>query len=716
MGYLGRRIGKSQDVGTSDPSGADGAVGGGILDLFANGYFQKQGKVYNAPGTSGEGLEATGGVISDYAESGTIYRAHTFTASGAFEVTKLSEGISGGDDLEYLVVAGGGGGGGGYYGGGGGAGGLRTNLSGHPLATGNPSFTVTAGPTSYTVTIGGGGAPGMFPGSPNAGNDAGQGVDSYFGPPSTPEGILSKGGGKGMGRGTSAGSETDGYPGGSGGGIAYRGPAVGYGYNPSAPTPILNAVSPALPSPYTITQGNPGGAAPGSNFGSAGGGAGGAGGAGTGSPYGADGGIGVQVYIGGSPTTTGIGETSQWFAGGGGGGSNGPSVKVGGVGGGGNAANSLNDVDAESGMSATGGGGGGGSDSPNSTPGSGGAGGSGIVIVRYKIGTVAGAKATGGSISYYGGKTIHTFLSSGDFNNTTGADLTGCEVVILGGGGGGGMWQAGGGGAGRFYRNDDVTISPGPNGVTVGAGGAGASAVASAGAEGNKGASSVFNSVTMIGGGAGAKYDGDAANPGPGGSGGGGAGGPGNPQSATPSDVTAVTNQDTPPVGAGNPGANGQTAAPHGGGGGGGAGGTATAGSSGNGGPGGLGIQLPTTFRDPASTVGYPSGSPSVGYFVGGGGGGSAGPPSAKLGGGGAGAPQVPQPNQAADGSVPIANMSTYQWAGAGFGVADASGLVAPSALANSGSGGGGCGDGYPQPGRYGGNGGSGLVLIAYPT
>ena len=180
--------------------------------------------------------------------------------------------------------------------------------------------------------------------------------------------------------------------------------------------------------------------------------------------------------------------------------------------------------------------------------------------------------------------------------------------------------------------------------------------------------------------------------------------------------VTAVTNQDTPPVGAGNDGAEGQTAAPHGGGGGGGAGGTATAGSSGDGGPGGLGIQLPSTFRDPASTIGYSSGSSPSLYFVGGGGGGSAGPPATNLGGGGGGAPQVPAPHRAGDGNVPVAHRSLYQWAGAGFGVADASELVAPSALANSGSGGGGCGDGYPRQGRWGGNGGSGLVLIAYPT
>ena len=47
MGYLGRRIGLSQDQGDSNPGGADGAVGGGILDLFANGYFERQGDIYN---------------------------------------------------------------------------------------------------------------------------------------------------------------------------------------------------------------------------------------------------------------------------------------------------------------------------------------------------------------------------------------------------------------------------------------------------------------------------------------------------------------------------------------------------------------------------------------------------------------------------------------------------------------------------------------------
>ena len=84
MGYLGRRIGLSQDQGDSNPGGAGGAVGGGILDLFAHGYFERQGDIYNAPGAlQPEGLTATGGVISDYTDpgSGNIYRAHIFTSS-----------------------------------------------------------------------------------------------------------------------------------------------------------------------------------------------------------------------------------------------------------------------------------------------------------------------------------------------------------------------------------------------------------------------------------------------------------------------------------------------------------------------------------------------------------------------------------------------------------------------------------------------------------
>ena len=105
MGYLGRRIGKSQT--TANPQ-ADGN-GGGILDLFSGGYFQRTGNMPNAPGLPPSGLTATGGVISDYTDGPAVYRAHVFTSSGTFSVTAPG---TFGDTVEYLVVAGGGGGGG----------------------------------------------------------------------------------------------------------------------------------------------------------------------------------------------------------------------------------------------------------------------------------------------------------------------------------------------------------------------------------------------------------------------------------------------------------------------------------------------------------------------------------------------------------------------------------------------------------------------------
>ncbi|NBQ98819.1 MAG: hypothetical protein EBU12_11515, partial [Microbacteriaceae bacterium] len=78
MGYLGRRIGKSQT--TANPQ-ADGNTGG-ILDLFSNGYFQRTGNMPNYVYVA-QGLTATGGVISDYnTPPGAVYRAHIFTSSG----------------------------------------------------------------------------------------------------------------------------------------------------------------------------------------------------------------------------------------------------------------------------------------------------------------------------------------------------------------------------------------------------------------------------------------------------------------------------------------------------------------------------------------------------------------------------------------------------------------------------------------------------------
>ena len=107
-------------------------------------------------------------------------------------------------------------------------------------------------------------------------------------------------------------------------------------------------------------------------------------------------------------------------------------------------------------------------------------------------------------------------------------------------------------------------------------------------------------------------------------------------------------------------------------------------------GPGGHAIQLPATFRDPASTIGAPgptsqfTGTDSSGKFwvAGGGAGGNGGNDT----GGGPNGPH----------------------GGAG----DTNSATADDALSGTGSGGGGSG---PNPGS-GGKGGSGLVLISYPT
>ena len=71
-----------------------------------------------AAGGGGQYTEATGGIISDYTDSGTHYRSHIFTSSGAFVVSQVGDV----DTVDYLVVGGGGGTGGmngGYHGGGG---------------------------------------------------------------------------------------------------------------------------------------------------------------------------------------------------------------------------------------------------------------------------------------------------------------------------------------------------------------------------------------------------------------------------------------------------------------------------------------------------------------------------------------------------------------------------------------------------------------------
>jgi hypothetical protein len=268
----------------------------------------------------------------------------------------------GGYAVEYLVVAGGAGGGA-NIGGGGGAGGYRT-------ATG---FSVTSG-TSYTVTVGAGGAGGIPAGSTYQGV---AGSNSVF---ST---ITSTGGGGG-GYASAAGA-INGTAGGSGGGGGSL---------------IDTAANDASGGSGTSGQGNRGGNVSSSARGSGGGGGASAAGGDTSSDTNGAGGAGTASSISGSSVT---------YAGGGGGGGYPNNGGAGGAGGGGAGANPTNGTGtAGTANRGGGGGGGGGGVAPG---GVGGAGGSGIVVVTY----IGSQRGTGGTVTSVGGYTIHTFTSSGTY-------------------------------------------------------------------------------------------------------------------------------------------------------------------------------------------------------------------------------------------------------------------------------------------------------------
>ena len=673
---------------------------GHLLEYFRQ-NFGAGGGGTNAP--AGEGLTATGGVISDYTDPGpgAVYRAHIFTSSGTFDVTASGDF---GDTVEYLVVAGGGGGGQ-QSGGGGGAGGLRTNVSGvqtddsTPL-TGSP-FPVNPGsfPAPFSVTVGAGGQGSLKDPSNPAGPGSGyRGTPSSFGP------ITATGGGGGLNNNTYG----PGYPslpqitGGSGGG----------GGCAAAPNSRPGALGNT--PPFSPIQGHPGGSGgydggPGRNdYGGGGGGAGRAGHNagttpdGTGGPgpvpaTGGDGGIGVQVLIAGPPTsdqpvgTPGPSGTG-WFAGGGGGGNHpAGTASSGGAGGGGTGGVGPSD-NAGRGTYATGGGGGG-TGEYNLT---GGSGGSGIVVVRYQIGSIETQKATGGSVSFYNGKTIHTFKTSGEFTNATASPLT-CEYIAIAGGGAGGCGDGdeggGGGGAGGIRSNVSPfpfsatpmaavgSGSPNKLTITVGAGGAGKFGTGINGGEGSDTTivGTGINITARRGG-----FGGGTNSPGgSGGSGGGSRGAGGN-----------VPGGSASPPGQGYDGGLAEWHYPGSGG-----GGAGSIGDTGNNDPdsgkGGTGYQLHPTFTNPASitALGFPGSSGS--YWVAGGGAGGQGQSGGGYGGGGGG---------------PYA--SPYAGAGkAGHSGASDGG----DAEANSGSGGGG-GEHNPGVNKYSGSGGSGLVLIAYPS
>jgi len=630
-----------------------------FLDVWSNTGLDAVGDYALPPGasTNPDGHTATGGIISDWIDPspGNVYRTHIFTSSGTFDVSALSGTYPAA--IEYLVVAGGGGAGSsGTYdrSGGGGAGGFRTNVPGHPLA--GSSFPVSTSPGSYTVTVGGGGAGGSGTG-PTVGGSTQNGNPSVF------SSITSTaGGGGGSGHGTTAIDE-DGAPGGSGGGAGYLGPGGGG----SGPPYDGNAGSGNTP-PASPSQGFNGGTGQG-------GGGGGATAVGSNGPDGA-GGAGSPIAIETS--------TAKTYATGGSGGASTP---------------------AAAGAPGTGDGG------DCVLNGAGYGGGSGIVAVRYQIGTLApAAKATGGAISRYNNKWIHTFVNSGTF--VTGSTWTSenIEYVVIGGGAAGGGNAGGGGGAGA-YKKGTTPVSGTGTSVTVQVGGGGAKRAP--GTSERNGTSSYFGTpITSPGGGHGANSN---SNGGSGGSGGGG-----NSSSSDGDPFPGNLADSVPGDGWGHDGGTQQGVAADrslGGGGGAGGGGQNAQGPT-EGGDGGAGIQIPATFRNPEFV------NPSANKGFGG-----VGPTSAPtpngfdtsgnfwFAGGGGGSSHYIGPNPGGTAGGSPAYGSPYAGAGAGgngnFATCPPDGY-GRDALQNTGSGGGAGAGGCPS--LLLGGGGSGIVLIAYST
>lgn len=129
----------------------------------------------------------------------------------------------------------------------------------------------------------------------------------------------------------------------------------------------------------------------------------------------------------------------------------------------------------------------------------------------------------GGTVTYSGGYTIHTFTSTGVLQVDSSANGKVVEYLIIGGGGGGGHAEpnpggdgAGGGGAGGFVTGF-TTLSAGTKTVTVGLGGAGDLWQT----QSSDGRDSEFNGIYARGGGGGGSDDSQRVAGNPGGSGGG---------------------------------------------------------------------------------------------------------------------------------------------------------------------------------------------------
>ena len=499
-----------------------GGVGGGGTGYFigttpganATGYGSGGG------GGLGGGSGSSGIVITKYKRTN---RQLSVTSNAAVVTQKFTTTISAGwtapagvTQVEVLVVAGGGGGGYGTSGrtGGGGAGGVVYNSA----------YSVTPG-SSYTVTIGSGGT-GSTTNAQLA--SVSNGSNSVFGT------LTALGGGGGANGSIDTLANVVGASGGSGGG----------GGGTASISNTYAGGSASQPGSGSGGYGNAGGNGIHLYGTWAGGGAGGGAGSVGYSANNISGTFSAPAGGTGLPFT--ITGNAEFYAGGGGGSFySGTSYGPGGAGGGG-VGNSTGA--GFPGATNTGGGGGAGGN------GAGGSGGSGVVIIRYRVPTVA------------------TFQDSGSW--TCPAGVTSVQALVVAGGGGGGYADGGGGGAGGLIYSSSVQVTPGviyP--VVVGQGGYG---VGTSNTAAGNGQNSSFANLIAIGGGAGGTGSGS---PYPGFNGGSGGGASNN--SATPG--TGVYGQ-------GNPGGSGTTGSPYypssGGGGAGAAGGNASGSVAGNGGAG----------------------------------------------------------------------------------------------------------------------------------
>lgn len=272
--------------------------------------------------------------------------------------------------------------------------------------------------------------------------------------------------------------------------------------------------------------------------------------------------------------------------------------------------------------------------------------------------------ATGGDLFSYDAAYIPTPVVQATSN---------ARVLVVGGGGGGGSGMGGGGGGGGVKYNAAYPLSAGSYAVTVGAGGGGGPAGNDQVAAGN-GGNSRFGIMNAIGGGGGGSgYISAAGAPGAGASAGGSAG---CNQSVNAAPVIGQGYASVPTAGCYYP--------------------------TGGGGAGGLGATNPAT-----GGVGVVNSIMGTSYYFGGGGGGSGYTGIGGNGGNGGGG----------GGAIGTTTGGSGLNAGSpGSGGAIVSQANTPGGNAGANTGGGGGGGSHYNSNNYGGTGGSGIVVISYPT